>query len=140
MDQKASLIAGLNEDLANEYQAIIMYNSYAASVTGVHRESLKAFFTKEIAGELQHAQLIAHKVAALGGTPVMRPTEVPQAKDLRAMLTNVVNAEAATIERYKQRMRQAEELGDFGLANDLQTIISDETNHKEQTEMLLRGL
>lgn len=56
------------------------------------------------------------------------------------MLENVLHAEVETIERYKQRLRQAEELGDYGLANDLQQIISEETQHKESIEMILRGL
>lgn len=56
------------------------------------------------------------------------------------MLRNVLRAEEETIERYKQRREQAEQLGDFGLVNDLEEIISDETKHKEALEMILRGL
>ncbi len=140
MATREELLNGLNEDLAAEYQAIIMYNTYAASVSGPHRESLKEFFTAEITGELEHAKLLANKIAALGGTPTTRPAAVPEARDLRAMLQNVLKAESDTIERYKRRMKLAEEYGDYGLANDLQTVISDETQHKEETEMLLRGL
>lgn len=39
-----------------------------------------------------------------------------------------------------RRRQQAEQLGDFGLVNDLEDIISDETKHKEAIEMILRGL
>lgn len=137
---KDQIISGLNEDLAGEYQAIVMYITYAAKVTGPHRESMKEFFNSEIAGELTHAQLLANKIAALGGTPATRPKEVALADDLKSMLQNVAQAESDTIKRYKTRMEQAEEFGDFGLSNDLQTIISDETKHKEEAEMLLRGL
>jgi bacterioferritin len=35
-------------------------------------------------------------------------------------------------------MKHAEGIGDYGLANDLQGIISDETTHKEEVEKLLR--
>jgi bacterioferritin len=52
---------------------------------------------------------------------------------------HVRQAEADTITRYVERMKQAEEVGDYGLANDLHEIISDETRHKEEAEMLLRG-
>jgi len=44
-----------------------------------------------------------------------------------------------TIARYVERMKQAEAYGDYGLANDLQEIISEETRHKEETEKLLKG-
>jgi len=140
MATREQLLNGLNEDLAGEYQAIIMYNTYAGTVSGPHRESLKEFFASEIVGELQHAQLLSNKIAALGGAPTTRPAPVPEAKDLRGMLQHVLKAETDTIARYITRMRQAEELGDFGLVNDLQAVISDETKHKEETEMLLRGL
>lgn len=35
------LIEGLNEDLAGEYSAIIMYNHNAATVSGIYRQVLK---------------------------------------------------------------------------------------------------
>jgi bacterioferritin len=140
MTTKEVLIEGLNVDLANEYQAIITYITYASTVTGIYREEMKEFFLREVPDELRHAQFLASKIAALGGTPITTPAPVPAASDLKQMLENVHRAEAETIERYKQRMRQAEELGDYGLANDLQQIISEETAHKESIEMILRGL
>lgn len=139
-DIREQLIAGLNTDLANEYQAIITYITYAATVTGIHREEMKEFFMREVPDELRHAEFLANKIAALGGQPTTVPAPVPPARDLREMLQNVLRAEEETIERYKQRREQAEQLGDFGLVNDLEEIISDETKHKEALEMILRGL
>ena len=101
---KETLIQGLNQDLAHEYQAIIQYVTYAATVSGIHRGELKEFFLAEIQDELRHAQFLADKIA-----------------------------------RYVERMKQAEAYGDYGLANDLQEIISEETRHKEETEKLLKG-
>jgi bacterioferritin len=136
---KETLIEGLNTDLAHEYQAVIMYATYAATVSGFHREELKEFFLKEIPDELRHAQFLADKVAALGGEPTTTPAAVPSASDQKGMLQNVLRAESETIEHYVERMKQAEAYGDYGLANDLQEIISEETRHKEETEKLLRG-
>jgi len=59
--------------------------------------------------------------------------------DQKEMLKNVLQAETETIRRYVERMKQAEAYGDYGLANDLQEIISEETCHKEDTEKILRG-
>lgn len=137
---KQQLIEGLNTDLANEYQAIITYITYASTVTGIYREEMKEFFMREVPDELRHAEFLANKIAALGGQPTTVPMPVPQASNLREMLQNVLRAEEETIERYKQRREQAEQLGDFGLVNDLEEIISDETKHKEALEMILRGL
>ncbi len=37
------LIEGLNEDLAGEYSAIIMYNHNAATVSGIYETSIETF-------------------------------------------------------------------------------------------------
>ena len=139
MDKK-TLIDGLNRDLAGEFQAIIMYIHYAASATGVDRIELAEFFEKEIQDELRHALFLANKITALGGVPVDEPLPVPKASSNREMIERVLEAEKQTIQNYVERMKQAEEFGDYGLANDLQEIISDETRHKEECEKLLRGV
>jgi len=136
---KEKLIQGLNEDLAHEYQAIIQYTTYAAVVSGIHRQELKEFFLGEIQDELRHAQLLSDKITALGGKPTTIPAPVPEAEDARAMLEAILRAETETVARYVRRMKEAEALEDYGLANDLQEIISEETRHKEETEKLLRG-
>lgn len=137
---KEQLIEGLNLDLANEYQAIITYITYAATVTGIYREEMKEFFMREVPDELRHAELLANKIAALGGQPTTVPIAVPPANSLKEMLTNILRAEEDTIARYKQRRDQAEAFGDYGLVNDLEDLLSDETRHKEAVEMILRGL
>ncbi|HLT48382.1 MAG TPA: ferritin-like domain-containing protein [Rubricoccaceae bacterium] len=137
---KQALIDGLNEDLAHEYQAIVMYNSFAAMVSGIHRPMLKGFFEAEVPEELRHAQFLADKVTALGGTPTTQPAAVDLPTSADAMLRMVLEAETETIRRYVERRKQAEAFGDYGLAADLDGIISDETKHKEETEKLLRDL
>ena len=68
---KDELVKGLNEDLAGEFQAVIMYVTYAATVTGPHRPMLKQFFEGEIPEELGHAQFLAEKISSYGGTPTV---------------------------------------------------------------------
>jgi bacterioferritin len=133
-----ALVDALNEDLAHEYQAVIAYNTYAAMVSGMNRVELKGFFASEIPDELRHAQFLADKITALGGTPTTMPAEVATANEPRAMLEQALKYERETIPRYVDRMKQAEAVGDYGLANDLQDMISDETGHKEELEKLLR--
>lgn len=136
---KQTIIEGLNEDLAHEYQAIIMYNTYAAAVSGVHRNELSAFFQDEVADEVEHARFLAQKITALGGTPVSSAAEVEYTTNAREMVERVAEAEAETIERYAERMKQAVAYGDYGLEAKLSDIIADETDHKEEAEKLLRG-
>lgn len=137
---RQSLIDGLNTDLAHEYQAILMYNSYAAMVYGMHRPTLKQFFESELPEELMHAQLLADKITALGGTPTTEPKPIDLATEPKVMLKQVLKAETETIERYVQRRSQAEDAKEYGLVTELDDIIRDETEHKEETEKLLRDL
>jgi bacterioferritin len=136
---KEDLVAGLNEDLAHEYQAVLMYTTYSAMANGIHRPMLKQFFQSEIGEELLHAQFLADKITALGGTPTTTPHPVTIPGSTREMLEKVLQAETQTIERYVKRRSQAEAYGDFGLVVDLDEIISDETKHKEETAKLLGG-
>jgi len=136
---REDLIAGLNRDLAGEFQAILMYVTYAAAVTGPYRPTLKPFFESEIPEELAHAQFLAGKIAALGGAPTTRPREVPATDEPRQMLENVLAAEKQAIADYKQRAEEAAAYGDKGLATHLDTVVEDETGHYEETEKILRG-
>lgn len=136
---KKSLIEHLNEDLADEYQAVIMYTTYAATVAGPHRPALRQFFLAEVPDELAHAQFLADKIVSLGGDPVHAPAPVPPASTPREMLENVLRAEEGAIAGYKQRAEQAAEFGDKGLATHLETMVEDETTHYEETQKILRG-
>lgn len=136
---KEQLIAKLNEDLAGEYQAIIMYVTYTAAVTGPHRPMLKEFFAAEVPEELGHAQFLADKIASFGGTPTTEPRAVPFTTDPRTMLENVLAAEKQAIADYKARVEDALKLGEKGLSIHLETIVEDETRHYEETEKILRG-
>lgn len=139
MDAKIKeLIDGLNEDLANEYAAVIMYTNYAAVVTGMYRQVLKPFFEEEIADELGHALYLSEKIKTLGGEPTTTPVAVKQTDDVKEMLENVRQAEKDTIERYKKRVKQAEELGLIELQIKLEDFIADETNHMEEMDRLLQ--
>jgi len=136
---KQELTAELNKALAAEYQAVVMYTTYAAAVQGPFRPQLRAFFQAEIADELMHAQFLADKVTALGGYPTVEPAEVPRASDPQEMLRNVRDAEQNAIATYKRLAQAAHELGEQGLATRLETVVEDETGHFEETEKILAG-
>jgi len=136
---KDKLIEHLNADLASEYQAVIMYTTYAAAVSGPHRPALRQFFQAEIPDELGHAQFLADKIVSLGGAPTMTPVSVPAALTAREMLENVHQAEQRAIAGYKERAEQAAAYGDKGLSTHLETMVEDETGHSEETQKILRG-
>jgi bacterioferritin len=131
------LLEGLNQDLQAEFQAIIMYRLYASMVQGPYRQELRTFFANEIPEELTHAQILADKIAAMGGTPAAVPAPVTVVADAKAMLEVALKAEIETLARYIKRRRQAEAAGEHGLAAELDTIIADESNHRDELRQML---
>ena len=131
------LLEGLNEDLRGEFQAVIMYRLYASMVQGPYRQELRNFFAAEIPEELAHAQLLADKIAALGGTPAATPAPVTVVTDTKAMLETALKAEVETIDRYVKRRSQADAVREFGLAAELDTVIADETKHRDELRQML---
>jgi len=128
----------LNIDLAHEYQAVIAYRTYASQVQGQWRMELRQFFESEIPDELGHAQILADKIVALGGTPTTQPAAVKPARDAKEMLKNALADEIETIDRYVKRRKQAESLGHYGLAVEFDDLIRDETNHRDEIQMILK--
>ena len=138
MDQNVQkLIDGLNDDLAHEYAAVIMYTYNAAVVSGMYRQVLKPFFQEESTDEIGHALYLSEKIKTLGGTPTTTPAKDKQLTDVKEMLEEALQNEKDTIERYEERKKQAEELGYTELVVTLEDFIADETGHKEEMQRLL---
>ncbi len=137
MGKSEELIRGLNIDLAEEYAAIIMYRTYASTVQGPYRQEIRNFFASEIPDETAHAELLADKVASLGGAPTTQPGTVKPASGVKEMLQNALAAEEDTIKRYVKRRGQAEQAGEHGLAVEIDTLIADETKHRDELKMML---
>jgi bacterioferritin len=57
--------------------------------------------------------------------------------DAKEMLQAALAAEVETIERYITRREQAEAAREFGLAAEFDTLLSDETRHRDELRMML---
>ena len=139
MSDVSELIDGLNEDLAAEYQAVVMYRTYASLVSGPWRQELRAFFEGEIPDELGHAAFLADKIVALGGVPSVDVAPVPIPRDAREMLETALQAEIDTIERYTKRIQQAEACGEISIKVQLENLIVDESTHRDDIRRMLMG-
>ena len=137
---KDALIEHLNEDLAGELQAITVYIQYSALLRGPHRSQLRELFQKEIPDEQGHAQLLADKIAVMGGIPTTEARAVPEAADEHQMLRNVLEAEERAVYDYTARAKEAEACGEIGLKVQLENQIVDETRHKEEVQQILAGI
>lgn len=119
----------LNEDLAREYQAIIAYVIYSQTMKGAAYTAIADELKVHAGEELQHALLIAKQIDYLNGTPVTRPKEVKVSDKAEDMLRFDLENEKETIINYRQRIRQAEAMGEFALGEVLRTIIAQEQEH-----------
>jgi bacterioferritin len=125
-----TLINALNEDLAREYQAIIAYTVYSNVLTGAKWMSIAAELKKHAAEELSHAMIIADQIDYLGGMPTTVPKEVKVSDEPEDMIRFDLDNETETIRNYRERVKQAEDLGHYALAEQLRKIISQEQEHQ----------
>ncbi|MGA8743899.1 MAG: ferritin-like domain-containing protein [Terracidiphilus sp.] len=124
------LIKALNEDLAREYQAIIAYTVYSNVLKGAQWMNIAGELRKHATEELQHALIIADQIDYLGGMPTATPKEVKLSDKPEEMLRFDLDNETVTIKNYRERVRQAEALGHYALAEQLRMIISQEQEHQ----------
>ncbi len=125
-----SLINDLNEDLAREYQAIIAYTVYSNVLKGAQWMNIASELKIHAAEELQHALIIADQIDYLGGMPSVAPKPVKLSDKPEDIIRFDLDNETQTILNYRRRVRQAEALGHFALAEQLRKIISQEQEHQ----------
>ncbi|HZZ42736.1 MAG TPA: ferritin-like domain-containing protein [Tepidisphaeraceae bacterium] len=126
----ADLIAGLQEDLSREYQAIIAYTVYSNVITGAQWMSIAKELKKHAHEELEHALIIADQLDYLGAMPNAKPKEVKLSKKPEDMLRFDLDNETDTIKNYRERVLQAEAVGHFALAEQIRKIIAQEQEHQ----------
>jgi bacterioferritin len=125
-----SLIEALNDDLSREYQAIIAYTVYSNVLSGAQWMSIADELKVHAGEELQHAMIIADQIDYLGGMPTGTPKEVKLSEKAEDMLRFDLDNETETIRNYRQRVKQAEALGHYALAEQLRKIITEEQDHQ----------
>lgn len=119
----------LNEDLAREFQAIIAYVVYSQTMKGAQFTDIAGELEVHAGEELSHALQIAKQIDYFNGKPVVVPKDVKTSDKAEDMLRFDLENEKTTILNYRQRIRQAEELGEFGLSEVLRKIIAQEQEH-----------
>ncbi len=135
---KQNLIAGLNEDLNLELEAVLRYLYHTATATSLLGHELRELLKADITGELEHAVFLADKIAALGGEVKIDVTMPKRVKSAKQMMDMDIQAERKVIRNYATRIEQAEAFGDRGLVIRLEDILAEETDHAEELERLKR--
>jgi bacterioferritin len=127
---REQLIEALNEDLAREYQAIISYVVYSQTLKGAQYMAIATELEKHAGQELSHALIVSKIVDYLGGEPTATPKPVKTSKKATEMLRFDLQNENDTIRHYRDRVRQAESLGEFAIAEHLREILKQEQEHQ----------
>jgi bacterioferritin len=126
---REELVDALNGDLAREYQAIIAYVNYSQVLKGAQYMKIAAELELHAAEELAHALLIAKQIDYLGGMPCVLPAPVKTSKEPRDMLRFDLDNELKTIAHYRERIREAESLGEYAMCEVLREISKQEQDH-----------
>ena len=124
------MIQLLNGDLAGEYQAIIAYTVYSQVLKGAAYTDIARELEAHAGEELAHAIKIAKQIDYLGGMPGVTPKPVKTSNDPVEMLRADLENERATVGRYRERIHQAEAMGEFALSEALRAIIVEEQEHE----------
>jgi bacterioferritin len=127
---REQMIQLLNEDLAGEYQAIIAYTVYSQVLKGAAYTDIARELEAHAGEELGHAIKIAKQIDYLGGMPGVMPKPVKTSNDAVEMLRADLENERETVGRYRERIRQAEAMGEFALSETLRAIIVQEQEHE----------
>ena len=126
---REQLVTALNEDLSREYQAIIAYVNYSQVLTGAAYMNIAAELEKHAHEELAHALKIANYVDYLGGMPSVTPKLVKTSEKAEEMLKFDLENEKVTIANYRRRIKQADSLDEFAIAEGIREILLDEQDH-----------
>jgi bacterioferritin len=126
---RAKLIDALNEDLSREYQAIIAYVNYSQVLKGASYMNIADELAVHAKEELDHALKVSNAIDYLGGMPSVTPKPVKTSEKAEDMLRFDLDNEKTTIANYRRRIKQADALNEFAIAETIRDILLDEQDH-----------
>jgi bacterioferritin len=124
------LIKGLQEDLSREYQAIIAYVVYSQALKGAAYQSIATELEVHAGEELAHAITVAKAIDYLGAMPNATALPVKLTDKAEEMLRADLDNENATVRAYRERVRQADALGEFAISEEIREILRQEQEHQ----------
>jgi bacterioferritin (cytochrome b1) len=126
----------MNEGLEMEYASQIQYLTQAAITTGPYAEGLIARFKEIASDEMEHAEILRTRIAALGGVPTTKVGEIQIHKDsLQAVKINL-KYERETVEFYRKLLNLIPH-DEVILYEAIEHILQDSQEHVEELERLV---
>jgi bacterioferritin len=127
---REELLKGLQEDLSREYQAILAYVVYSQALKGAAYQSIAKELEVHAGEELAHAITIAKQIDYLGGMPNATAKPVKLTEDPEEMLRADLQNENDTVRAYRERVKQADALGEFAMSEEIREILRQEQEHQ----------
>jgi len=134
---KEQLVELLNKDLALEYMACVQYTQHQAVLNGAMYQSIQKELIIHAQEELAHATILADQIDYLGGVPTVEMPVPRISPDNEKMLEQDLAGENDAIARYIARVKQAEALDMYHLAQQLRGILAIEQEHAMDLEQAL---
>jgi bacterioferritin len=134
---KEQLVELLNKDLALEYMACVQYTQHQAVLSGAMYQSIQKELIIHAQEELAHATILADQIDYLGGVPTVDMPAPRISPDNEKMLEQDLAGENDAIARYIARVKQAEALDMYHLAQQLRGILAIEQEHAMDLEQAL---
>ena len=135
--RKEALLELLNKDLGLEYTACVQYTQHQGVLKGAMFQTMQKELILHAQQELAHATILASQINYLGGTPTVDMPVPKISSKNEEMLQQDLAGENDAIARYIVRVKQAEELNLYHLAQQLRTILAVEQEHAMDLEQAL---
>ena len=143
------LLKQLNKAFADEWLAYYQYWVGAKVAQGRMRGIVAKELEEHAGEELEHAGMLADRIAQLGGTPLLKPEDwaketscgydTPSNPETKALLAQNIKGEQCAIVTYKKLLDMVRGKDDITEKIVLE-ILEDEVEHEEDLQAMLEDM
>jgi len=136
----------LKEDLKNEYKHMLFYLNAGVNIQGPHRAEIGEFLLKEAREELDHVEEFCRLIIDLDGVADYDKLDYPTTNltDVALILEEIFRMETEVVERYVQRIKDAESSLNDVDAKYVSVFLEDQVLHSRQAaadvNQMLKGI
>jgi bacterioferritin len=131
------IISALNRSRSAELGAIMQYMGHHYEAQGFEAHGVKDVFRQSALDEMRHAEMLAERVAYLGGIPTLKVDPVKRGGTLKQMLKEDFDLEKKAIKRYRDQIGLCEKIKDYTTRRLLEDILIEEESHADTGQSLL---
>ncbi len=129
------IISMLNEMLSDELTAVNQYMVHSEMCDNWGYERLHKAMEKRAIDEMKHAEKLIARILFLEGTPdVSTYGKIAIGPDVQMQMTNDLKAESGAVVAYNKSVKMAQDAGDNGTRELLESILKDEEAHLDWLE------